>query len=267
MTEFTNDLRQRCRNQKCRMKLPTPVSNEREAFCCLSCYEIFYRRRCRVCERAIEQSKRGRRIICKKAACRNAWKAKLGFGRYRPSSNAGITQKATNFTGSKQPSERDRGWRVIAGALTPSQLHCALVGADEAIEAMRRSNARRWREANAAMELHCLIKRDSAPVNVTGGYRFPDAPAIDLRQTTPVATEPPAVVTGDGLDIPDFLRRPAPLLADPYGQDLSCPEPKTLFTGRRLPLARNQYSHQSSRFAVRAPLRSANIIEPKVGQL
>jgi hypothetical protein len=232
MIDFANDLRHRCRNPKCRMKLPAPVSNKREVFCCRTCYEIFYRRRCRVCECSIEQPKRGRRIICKKAACRNAWNAKSGFGRYLLSSDARITQKATDFTGSKQPSEPDRGWRTIAGpALTPSQFHCALVGAGAAVEAVRRSNARYWREANAAAEARCLIKHDSAPVNVAGGYRFPDGRAIDLRPTALFASEPHVVVTGDGLDIPDFLRRPAPMPADSQGQDLSCPKSKTLSVG------------------------------------
>jgi hypothetical protein len=234
MTEFENDLRHRCRNPKCRMKLPKPVSNEREAFCCRTCYEIFFRRRCRVCECTIEQPKRGHRIICKKAACRNAWKAKSGFGRYPLSSDAGITQKIADSTGSKQPSGPDRGWRIIAGPpLMPSQLHCASVSADEAVEAVRRSNARYWREANAAAEARCLVKRDSAPVNVIGGYRFSAAPAIDLRPTASFATKPHTIVTGDGLDIPDFLRRPALMQADPQGHCLSCPNSKTPSAGER----------------------------------
>jgi hypothetical protein len=246
MTEFANDLRHRCRNLKCRMKLPAAVSNEREAFCCRTCYEIFYWRRCRVCECNIEQPKRGQRIICKKATCRNAWKAKSGFGRYSPSSDAGITQKTIDSTGSKQPREPSRGWRIIAGPpLTPSQLHCALVGACEAVDAMGRSNARYWREANAAAEARCLIKRDSAPANVIGGYRFPDAPAIGLRPTTPVATKLYAVVPGDGLDIPDFLRRPALIPADPKGQGLSCPKSETLSAGERP--ATRQKSMRSSK--------------------
>ncbi len=227
MTEFASDLRHRCRNPKCRMKLPAPVSNERDAFCCRSCYEIFYRRRCRVCECTIEQPKRGHRIICKKSACHNAWKAKFGFGRYLPSSGAGITPQTTDFMGSKQPSEEDRGWRIIAGPpLTAPQLHCALVGACEAIEATGRTNARYWREANAGAEARCLIKRDSAPVNITGGYRFPDAPTVDLRPASPAGTKR-HVVPGNGLDIPDFLRQSAAMQADPRGQDLSRPTSKT----------------------------------------
>jgi hypothetical protein len=67
-------LRHRCRNPKCRGKLKTPVENERDAFCTRGCYTSFYRHRCLVCEgpiaRAVENQK-----ICKKAKCRNAFRA------------------------------------------------------------------------------------------------------------------------------------------------------------------------------------------------
>jgi hypothetical protein len=83
MTEFAETaMRHRCRNPKCKMKLPKPVSNEREAFCCRGCYSAFYRKRCRVCEAEIEQPKSGERILCKRPKCRTAWDGKSGFGRY-----------------------------------------------------------------------------------------------------------------------------------------------------------------------------------------
>jgi hypothetical protein len=50
-------LRHYCRNPKCRMRLPAPVSNAKEAFCTAGCYRSFYLHRCRVCEERIEQSK------------------------------------------------------------------------------------------------------------------------------------------------------------------------------------------------------------------
>lgn len=55
MTEFATNLRRRCRNPKCRLKLPEPVSNEREAFCCRGCYRSFYRHRCLICEQPMER--------------------------------------------------------------------------------------------------------------------------------------------------------------------------------------------------------------------
>jgi hypothetical protein len=57
MTEFATNLRRRCRNPKCRLKLPEPVSNEREAFCCRGCYRSFYRHRCLICEQPMERSR------------------------------------------------------------------------------------------------------------------------------------------------------------------------------------------------------------------
>jgi hypothetical protein len=87
MTDFITEVRHRCRNPRCRSKLPTPVVNEREAFCARGCHTSFYLHRCLVCERAIEQPKRGRRLICKKAKCKRALQAGLGLGRYHPMPN------------------------------------------------------------------------------------------------------------------------------------------------------------------------------------
>jgi hypothetical protein len=46
-------------------------------------------------------------------------------------------------------------------------------------------------------------------VNIVGGYRFPAAPAIDLSPVKPASLKSvaPVEITGDGLDIPEFLRR------------------------------------------------------------
>ena len=93
MIEFTQQLRHYCRYPRCRSKLPKPVANEREAFCARGCHSAFYRKRCLVCEQPMEQPKRGLRIICKKAKCKNAWDTKLGFGRYAPS-GAGLIQES-----------------------------------------------------------------------------------------------------------------------------------------------------------------------------
>jgi hypothetical protein len=60
MTDFTAELRHRCRNPKCRLKLPDTVSNPRDAFCARGCHGSFYLRRCRICEDPIEQG--GRRL-------------------------------------------------------------------------------------------------------------------------------------------------------------------------------------------------------------
>ncbi len=89
--DFTEDLRHRCRYQKCGAKLKTPVANHREAFCGPLCYSRFYKRHCRVCEQSIEQPERGERKLCKKPKCRTAWADKTGFGRFVSMSLSGVS--------------------------------------------------------------------------------------------------------------------------------------------------------------------------------
>ena len=142
------NLRHRCRNPQCRAKLPASVTNARAAFCCCGCYTSFFRTRCRVCEQPIEQPARGgTRLICKRAKCKSAWRAGLGFGRYHHSISAKSIQEVPVNKGPKVGISDDRAsWRVIAtGApISASQYHCAIVGAAEAIAAADRSNAAHW---------------------------------------------------------------------------------------------------------------------------
>ena len=79
--------RKRCRNPRCRSKLPTPVENEHHAFCTRGCYESFYRTRCRVCETDLRKTgKRGdeNRRYCRPpnrcASEARKWPEKYGFG-------------------------------------------------------------------------------------------------------------------------------------------------------------------------------------------
>jgi hypothetical protein len=134
-------MRHYCRNPKCRMRLPVPVSNEREAFCTRGCYSSFYLHRCRVCEGRIEQPKCTTRLICKKSKCRNAWEARSGFGRYAEASSRDSSQKVPVNSGSASASD-PVGWRQIAGpALTPNQFHCATLGGS-AMDEVRRIEAK-----------------------------------------------------------------------------------------------------------------------------
>jgi hypothetical protein len=204
------EVRHYCRNPRCGSKLPAPVSNSREAFCTRGCYNSFYLSRCLICEGRIEQPKRGKRLICKKVKCRSALRSNSCLGRHHTSSAAKLISKEADFVGVKEPLKPDRACRIVAGPeLTASQLHCAVIGATEAVEAINRTNARHWREYNAAAEASCSIKRPDPPVNVVGGYKFPGAPVIDLAPITR-SSPPPAndtAVHDDSLDIPEFLRR------------------------------------------------------------
>jgi hypothetical protein len=130
MVDFDNQTRKRCRNPKCKMKLPEPTSNAREAFCCRSCYQSFFLHRCIVCEGAIGRTTANRKI-CKKSKCWNALKAGLGFGRYHGNptqtyqslKNPELMQEtaaAQQVSSASKPVERAYGpWRQIAGRTLP----------------------------------------------------------------------------------------------------------------------------------------------------
>src|SRR6516165_11286000 len=64
---MNTELRHRCRNQRCRSKLPEPVENPHRAFCCRGCFEQFYRTRCLVCE---TRKHHQRRQLCGYVNCK-----------------------------------------------------------------------------------------------------------------------------------------------------------------------------------------------------
>jgi hypothetical protein len=210
------EVRHYCRNPRCRSKLSAPVRNPRDAFCTRGCYNSFFLHRCLVCEGRIEQPKRGKRLICKKAKCRSAFRHYSCFGRYHASSAAKLISKEADLAGVKEPLKLDRPRRILAGPeLSAAALHCAAVRGDEAVEAINRTNFKRWREMNAKAEKNTLIKRHHPPVNVLGGYKHPGAWFVDLAPSKPTASEvrqAKAVFSDDPLDIPNFLRRTAPPL-------------------------------------------------------
>jgi hypothetical protein len=105
-------------------------------------------------------------------------------------------------------------WRVIAGSqLSPTALRLATLPLDPATEArVRRANARVWDEA-------AIIGPKDAPINLIGGYRFPNAPTLPrlswtasyLAGLAAVKSDAPSIVPdlpyGDDLEIPAFLQR------------------------------------------------------------
>jgi hypothetical protein len=255
------------------MKLPEPVSNEREAFCCRGCYRSFYRHRCLICEQPIER-KTERQLVCGKRKCRNALAARCGLGRYLRSPDAISPIKKPVNKGLNRPKASDRAWRSIAGPeLTADQLRGATLpdgpnGGWEGGEYRRIElrNKTRRREHFAEQAANCLIQPHHPPVNILGGYRFPGAPAIDLRPTTFVAAKPHTIVAGDGLDIPNFLRRPVLLQADPQGHGLSCPNSKPPSASKR-PVTRKKSMRASEqpRRLSRSPIVPGNESEGNDG--
>jgi hypothetical protein len=210
---IVTELRHRCRNSRCRSKLSEPTDSPHKAFCARGCHSQFYRRRCIVCEKELPAGRSDRRF-CRKPSCRNEYRRNpvlYGAPEPRTAPGAGSADLALRNpikSGIKAGEESGRPWRIAAGELSGSALCCATVGGTEAVEAINRTNARHWRE-------RCLINRDDPPVNILGGYKFPDAPAVDLT-APPAAADGvrsdwkpcvPSVPIADDLVIPAFLRR------------------------------------------------------------
>ena len=194
-----------CRHRICRTKLKKPVSNRREAFCSRGCHTSFYLNRCLVCEEPLQRRNKTQKV-CRKSRCRNAWRGEAGFGRYSPSKAVSLASKTPNSIGSKRPLKSNRAWRQTAGPkLTASQLHCGLVGAVHAVAEADQKNRPHWRRHNAK----ALLQPHDPPVNILGGYRFPDAPEVKLREEKEpgFALTASSTESDDNLDIPDFLKR------------------------------------------------------------
>jgi hypothetical protein len=165
-----------CRNPRCRSKLPAPVENPRSAFCVRGCFRQFYRSRCLVCERPMER-KTERKQLCGRPRCKSEFRAlqqREMLGSYLLSTSAPNASGNPIKQGVSAPLKPGPRYRIVAGpALSDRQLELATVGAAAVLAQNRRTNARFSDEA-------ALIKRDTPPVNIIGGYRFPGAPRIRL---------------------------------------------------------------------------------------
>lgn len=66
-----------------------------------------------------------------------------------------------------------------------------------------------WKRLKRRAARRSIFKRTTPPLNVLGGYKFPNAPQIDLSPSPAVLSPaiPAELCTGDGLEIPPFLQR------------------------------------------------------------
>jgi hypothetical protein len=201
--EFTADLYRRCRNPHCKSRLAAPVDNPHKAFCTAGCHA-----QCVVCEKD-KPAGRSDRKLCQRPKCRTDYrKNKSLFARTGPGTDlCRLSSRNAQSTGTKIADLADRKWRQIAGPeLIVSAFHCAAVGAAETVEASRRINARRWREAGT------LIGPSDPPVNLSGGYKFPNAPKLELPPVAEPTSARVADSSGvdpsipDDLSVPDFLK-------------------------------------------------------------
>jgi hypothetical protein len=132
-----------------------------------------------------------------------------------------LTSESADSIDPKQAPKPDRPWHIVAGPeLTTSQFDCATVpdgpdcrwegGSWQRIEAHNKAMLREQFRKKAA---ECLIQPHHPPVNILGGYKFPDAPAVDLTPIDPACIPTATLYPDPGrdpLEIPDFLRRRLP---------------------------------------------------------
>jgi hypothetical protein len=193
----TTTARHRCRNPRCREKLRTPVENPRDAFCCRRCDEAYYRTHCRVCERPII-GRNSRRELCGRRQCRNQFRSARSqfFSVWYPTA-----------TGASKPGKSSTTSTLKSGTFSG---RASAIGADSDREVLRQNaidNRKFW---NAA----ALIGSNDPPVNILGGYKFPNAPDIDLKSDRALADHSMTVTESrpdlkipDDLSIPQFLCR------------------------------------------------------------
>lgn len=110
----------RCRNQRCRSKLPIPTDNHHKAFCSRYCYDQFYRLKCVVCEKDLPEEAAGR-TLCSARQCRldyRNFRQSYDFGYSEPDGHPGpdckTDARSAHFTGVKS-AQKAPGARIIAG--------------------------------------------------------------------------------------------------------------------------------------------------------
>jgi hypothetical protein len=179
-------LRRLCRNPLCRGELAAPTHDRLKAFCCEACFRGFFKIRCVVCEASIAR-KNTRQRVCRRAKCRSefrAHKAHFSVGCYHPTPLAENSTKKRAKSKPKTALKVGRPIRKIAGPDLPEEnFHIPLW--PELVERLNRIHAaliERDRKAKWHAARRAVIKRHIPPANVLGGYKFPDAPDIDLSR-------------------------------------------------------------------------------------
>ena len=151
------------------------------------------RTRCPVCGGSFDRKTNNQRL-CGRRKCRNEFRRhseQFGGSGY-PSATTVIQSRNSSIKSKPKTGQKPgRAWHFIAGPEVPGYFE--------------------------AVGQNAIIQRDTTPVNIVGGYRFPNAPVIDFSPiktgatttATTVAALPsttPAIFDGD-LRIPDFLKR------------------------------------------------------------
>jgi len=241
-TEAAEITRKRCRNPRCRMKLPVPTDNEHHAFCTPGCHAGFYRARCLVCEDSMKRKREGQKLKSGHGRCAAEYRkfpraydypraenAEKGADSQIANESLGNPHEMGTFSGiaGDRPSHRAlRSWawhsddlehelRDAAGALLARLESNAgrhrltyprtrpILSWGNLVEAMHRAEAM----ALAALPLDpataARVKRDNAMPHPMGApLSLEVLPVVD---SPPIAPAEP--FEGDPLEIPAFLRR------------------------------------------------------------
>jgi hypothetical protein len=90
--------------------LAVPTDNHHKAFCTPDCYNRFYTRRCKVCEKELPREASPQRNCCRSGKCQ------ADFRKYRHTYTFGkVDAKSPCGTGAKSAVTDDRAYRIVAG--------------------------------------------------------------------------------------------------------------------------------------------------------
>jgi hypothetical protein len=233
-----DELRHRCRNQRCRSKLRQPVENLHHAFCTRGCYESFYRSRCLVCEEPMRRKRESQKLGRGHKVCEREYR-KFPRAYDLPVHKVQIYDESLRSTDSTALKSRLEGERPYHRALRHWSWHSdgiehELRDAAGTLMARLESNAGRHRLTHPrttpiqswidldrakrgaeslalmAMPLEAVDPKLAARIKRDNPTPHPMGPPINRQLSREIATASdwrPTSVGADMPDIPDFLRR------------------------------------------------------------
>jgi hypothetical protein len=167
MTEFAEDLRHRCRNPHCRMKLAMPVANQHRAFCTPGCHSSFYLKRCLVCENDKPARSTARRMLCRRPKCETRYRKNMAHYSFL----GGASELSTNDTASAANAPRSAQSTGIKIDGLGDRARLIPDGPDCAWRLQARDRAR-LREHFRKLADQCLIQPHHSPVNIGAAPPF-----------------------------------------------------------------------------------------------
>ena len=152
---------------------------------------------------------------------------------------ADISTKKLAKSKPKTALKANRAWRVITGPEV-SEINLRIpLDAGLAERQVKQGTAVDEHLRKAARK--AVFKRTTPPVNIGGGYKFPNAPIIDLSPEVEAAASATAapvsrvdLLIPDDLSIPEFLKRPLPAAPRPAAEEAPAPTDAPAAQGRTM---------------------------------